>query len=134
MMTTSVQAFISDARRIRQSLRAGEVLLVDDELSTTEYLAALCKTIGEKSIRFKNKENAKWHILINHKTIKMAIIDYMLGAETADELIELCQEFMIPCIIHTGRADLVQELSNKYPGLIIVLKSSPIEHILKEMI
>lgn len=134
MTLNAVQSFISDARRIRQSIRTGEILIVDDELSVTEFLTALCKAIGEKSVAFRTLEGARWYIKEKVHSIKLAILDYMLTDGCSDELIELCQQHMVPCIIHTGRADLVNQLTSKYPGITVVLKSSPVERLLKEIL
>lgn len=131
---TAVQEFISDARRIRQSLRQGEVLLVDDELSINELLAELCKSIGHTPKKLTNIEDARWAIVMNHDKIKMAIVDYSIKGEYADELIELCQQYNIPCVIHTARAEMLSYLQQTYPGIIVVLKPSPIERILKELL
>lgn len=134
MSPNATREFTSDMRRIRQSLRVGEILVVDDDLSTIEFLTSLCRAIGEKCVSFKTKENAKWCMLGNHSIIKLAIIDYMLDGEPADELIELCRDLHIPCVIHTGRKDHIEKLEEKYPDITIVLKSSPIERLLKEML
>jgi len=134
MSPTATQDFISDSRRIRQSLRVGEILVVDDDLSVLEFLGNLCKTLGEKCVKFKTVENARLCILMNYASIKMAIIDYKLEGQPADELIELCRVFHIPCVIHTGCSELMEKLEHKYPDIITILKSSPIERLIKEMI
>jgi DNA-binding NtrC family response regulator len=134
MSPTATQDYISDSRRIRQSLRVGEILVVDDDLSVLDFMGNLCRTLGEKCVKFKTIENAKLCILMSYASIKMAIIDYKLEGEPADELIEMCREFHIPCVIHTGCSQFIEKLEHQYPDITVVLKSSPIERLIKEMI
>lgn len=128
------QEYISDMRRLRQSLRSGEVLLVDDEVSINEILFSLCKSVGEKARKVTTIEEAKLQILMDASNIKMAIIDYSINGCYADELIQLCQDYHIPCVIHTARSDLLHKLEERYPDIVIILKPSPIERILKEIL
>lgn len=134
MSPTATQDYISSVRRLRQSMRTGEILIVDDDLGTLEYLGCLCKSLGEKSVTFKKMENAKWYMSVSYSCIKLAVLDYTIGNDTAEDLIELCREYHIPCIIHTGRYDLVPHLEREYPDIITILKASPIEKLIKELV
>lgn len=134
MSPTATQDYISDSRRLRQSMRRGDILVVDDDLAMIEFFGNLCKVLGEKCVKFRNKENAKWCIVANHSAIKLAVLDYMLGDDTADELIELCRELHVPCVIHTGRLDIIEKLNRQYPDIITILKCSPIERLIKELV
>lgn len=130
----AVQDFISESRRIRQSIRQGSIIIIDDESQITEIVARLCEAVGEKAEKITTINEAHARIFFEPHTIKMAIIDYILAGETADSLIEVCQMNNVPCVIHTGRLDLVEQLQKKYPGIIIVSKPAPIERLLKEIL
>lgn len=134
MSPTAAQEYISDVRRIRQSLRVGEILLVDDDISINTFLANLCKSIGETPRRIETIECAKWYLITQHANIKMAVLDYSIQGVYSDELIELCREYNVPCIIHTARLDQLKELYNLYPDIIVISKPSPVERLLKELL
>ncbi len=134
MSPTATESYISDVRRIRQSLRIGEILIIEDDFAIGNLVALLCKSIGKETKWLKNYEMAHAYLMQNFQSIKMAIIDYSLQGVPADGLIELCCEYNVPCIIHTARVEKVSELSYKYPDIVVVSKPCPIERLLKELV
>jgi DNA-binding NtrC family response regulator len=134
MSPSVAQEYISDVRRIRQSLRTGEILLVDDDIATNTFLANLCKSIGETPRKVNSIESAKWYLTAFHASIKMAILDYAVQGTYCHALVELCRAYNVPCIIHTARSECINELQELYPDIIVILKASPIERLLKELL
>jgi DNA-binding NtrC family response regulator len=134
MSPTATESYISDVRRIRQSLRTGEILIIEDDFAIGNLVESLCKSLGKDTKWCKSYETAHAYLTHNFHSVKMAVIDYSLQGMPADGLIDLCCEHNVPCIIHTGRVDKIGELSRKYPDIIVVLKPCPIERLLKELV
>lgn len=133
MNQSVAQNYISSARKIRQSMRSGNILIIDDDQSISNLLLSLSEALGHKAEVIDNFEDAHLHIMSYSDRIRLAVIDYSLNGIFADPLIESCCASGIPCIIHTGHKEKLAGLKARYPDIVVILKPSSIELLIKEL-
>lgn len=104
------------------------ILIIDDEVSITTFLADLLQQYNYKVTTFNNSQQAFDFFKNNHKEISLVVTDQMMpdltGAQLSSKILEVSQD--TPIIICTGYSEDVTKLNSLNLGISAYLEK-PIE-------
>jgi ActR/RegA family two-component response regulator len=138
-MCNDTEKYFLESNKLRQSLRNGYLLFVEDDPSLREVLATLAGCMGHEARTVGTSQEAITLINNDYSHIRCAIVDLHLdhgpSTDNGDAVIETIESHHseIPYLVYTGDEQAAQEVRKKHRRAVVILKNGDLRAITKAL-